>query len=68
MTVANRTEGTLEMSHPPETPPTIVREFDEHVCKICGCTDSRACITESGPCTWISKSDDGTGICSACFL
>lgn len=46
---------------------SVDREPDEHVCRICGCTDSRACVTESGPCAWISKSEDGTGICSACF-
>jgi hypothetical protein len=30
-------------------------------CRICGCTDSNACITEDGPCCWIWED-----LCSAC--
>jgi hypothetical protein len=28
-------------------------------CIICGCTEDRACITENGPCHWVSP-----GLCS----
>lgn len=30
-------------------------------CRVCGCTDDRACITALGPCHWI-----GADLCSAC--
>ena len=30
-------------------------------CRICGCTQNNACITNEGPCWWV-----GDGICSAC--
>ena len=30
-------------------------------CRVCGCTDDRACVTEFGPCHWIAKD-----LCSAC--
>lgn len=30
-------------------------------CRICGCTDDHACMTDEGPCYWIED-----GLCSAC--
>lgn len=30
-------------------------------CRVCGCTDSRACVTADGPCYWVEP-----GLCSAC--
>lgn len=30
-------------------------------CRICGCTDDQACVTEAGPCHWV-----GADLCSAC--
>lgn len=33
------------------------------VCKVCGCTDNRACLTEYGPCSWANDEED---LCSAC--
>lgn len=30
-------------------------------CKLCGCTDDRACMTPNGPCHWVKKD-----LCSAC--
>jgi len=33
------------------------------VCKVCGCTDDNACITEEGHCHWVMK-----GLCSACYI
>lgn len=30
-------------------------------CRLCGCTEQRACVTETGPCSWA-----GPGICTAC--
>lgn len=35
-------------------------------CRVCGCTDSAACDTITGPCAWRITYDDGTGICTAC--
>lgn len=32
-------------------------------CRVCGCTDDRACVTEAGPCSWVSAD-----LCSACSL
>ena len=33
------------------------------VCKICGCTDEEACMTDEGPCSWVIP-----GLCSACAV
>jgi hypothetical protein len=33
----------------------------EQTCEVCGCTDSRACMTDQGPCFWVAP-----GLCSAC--
>lgn len=33
----------------------------KRVCRICNCTDDNACVTEIGPCEWVT--DD---LCSAC--
>jgi hypothetical protein len=33
------------------------------VCERCGCDDDRACMTEHGPCHWVSTHPP---ICSAC--
>lgn len=30
-------------------------------CRVCGCTDDRACMTEHGPCSWVEAD-----LCSAC--
>jgi hypothetical protein len=30
-------------------------------CRVCGCTDDRACVTADGPCHWVEDS-----LCSAC--
>jgi hypothetical protein len=32
-------------------------------CKVCRCTDDRACLTEAGPCSWVSAR-----VCSGCTL
>ena len=37
------------------------------VCKICGCTDDNACITEEGPCSWAFNTQGGP-VCSACVF
>ena len=33
----------------------------ERACRVCGCTQDRACVTELGPCFWV----DAT-LCSGC--
>lgn len=38
---------------------------DRH-CLACGCTDSAACDTITGPCAWQTTYDDNTGTCTAC--
>lgn len=35
----------------------------EKSCKICGCTENHACVTEKGPCSWILPN-----LCSACAV
>lgn len=30
-------------------------------CRVCGCTDLAACVTEDGPCHWVAED-----LCSAC--
>ncbi len=36
------------------------------VCKICGCTEEQACLTDAGPCSWVmGKTKD---LCSACVI
>lgn len=39
---------------------------DVRVCRGCGCTDLKACMTLTGPCTWRVLYGDGTGLCSHC--
>lgn len=38
----------------------------EHRCRVCGCTDSNACVVDGQACHWIETSPDGSGLCSAC--
>lgn len=33
----------------------------ERSCRVCGCTDNFACITDVGPCHWVDYD-----LCSAC--
>lgn len=37
-------------------------------CRVCGCTERNACMTEEGPCFWLAEpgSQSGPGLCSAC--
>lgn len=35
--------------------------FDLRYCRVCGCSDSRACVTDRGPCWWVAED-----LCSAC--
>lgn len=35
-------------------------------CRGCGCTDSVACETITGPCAWQITYGDNTGICTGC--
>lgn len=34
-------------------------------CKVCGCTNDNACLTEHGPCWWAD--DFKQDLCSACI-
>ncbi len=31
------------------------------ICRVCGCTNDRACVTPDGPCYWVEPD-----LCSAC--
>lgn len=33
------------------------------VCRICGCTEEQACMTDAGPCSWVLKD-----LCSTCVI
>src|SRR5690349_5772136 len=33
----------------------------EQTCRVCGCTEDKACLTTAGPCWWVEP-----GLCSAC--
>jgi hypothetical protein len=37
--------------------------FSERKCKVCGCTENNACITDHGACYWINSREDH---CSGC--
>lgn len=34
-------------------------------CRVCGCTERNACMTEDGPCFWLGD-PDRDALCSAC--
>ena len=34
---------------------------NERRCRVCGCTESSACVTAAGPCHWVAED-----LCSAC--
>jgi hypothetical protein len=39
------------------------------ICRGCGCTDDRACITPAGPCAWVLMDVEiPTGVCSVCAV
>lgn len=42
------------------------RSLGDRQCRVCGCTDSAACQTITGPCAWRVTYADDTGICTAC--
>lgn len=33
----------------------------ERACRFCGCTETRACMTPTGPCAWVPTDD----VCTA---
>lgn len=37
--------------------------MNQRTCKLCGCTEDNACITDEGPCSWVLNN-----ICSACVI
>jgi hypothetical protein len=39
------------------------QDQDEDKCRVCGCTESRACVTEGVPCHWAEPD-----LCSACAV
>jgi hypothetical protein len=36
-------------------------------CKICGCTEEHACMTDNGPCSWAFETGKGS-VCTACIV
>jgi hypothetical protein len=36
-------------------------QYDTRYCRVCGCTDEKACMTPAGPCHWVD-----VDLCSAC--
>jgi len=38
-------------------------EIKNKKCRICGCDDDHACMTENGPCYWVEAD-----LCSACVV
>lgn len=50
----------------PKFNPVLERAYqheDPRSCVQCGCTDNQACMTEAGPCHWVSWD-----LCSACVI
>lgn len=39
----------------------FIREHWPRMCRVCGCTDHAACLTEDGPCSLVEED-----LCSAC--
>jgi hypothetical protein len=41
----------------------VFREFleSQRKCRVCGCTNDNACMTDKGPCSWVAPD-----LCSAC--
>jgi len=37
--------------------------MSERKCRVCGCTDERACETPAGPCFWVEPD-----LCSGCLM
>jgi len=43
-----------------QTDPEVARllggpDFVSRKCRVCGCTDTQACMTEDGPCFWLEE-------------
>ncbi|PMS91999.1 hypothetical protein C1T06_22785 [Vibrio parahaemolyticus] len=44
-----------------------IRPLVEAFCINCGCSDSKACVTDNGPCCWLKVDrKNGRGVCSNC--
>ncbi|HBN6266187.1 TPA: hypothetical protein L3N15_004168 [Vibrio parahaemolyticus] len=44
-----------------------IRPLTEVFCIGCGCSDSKACVTDNGPCHWLKLDrKNGRGVCSNC--
>ncbi len=41
--------------------PSPQKDWKDRVCRVCGCTYFRACVTPEGACTWVEED-----LCSAC--
>lgn len=39
----------------------------EKKCRVCGCTETHACMTDKGPCSWAYETRGGP-VCSACIV
>ncbi len=57
--VAERPNITCEEI--PALAPAGATTAGPRACRLCGCTDDRACMTEAGPCWWVEAD-----LCSAC--
>lgn len=46
---------------------SLMPQPERRICRGCGCTDHRACVTDAGPCHWVLLDvETPSGICSAC--
>ena len=40
---------------------TAKAKAKKRTCRVCGCTDEKACLTACGPCFWVTRN-----LCSGC--
>ncbi|MDM3928735.1 hypothetical protein [Mycobacterium intracellulare] len=50
----------------PDSEVTRIEWTYPRICRECGCTEYAACVTVDGPCGWLAKYGDNTGVCTEC--
>lgn len=60
-----KADGTPKVSKPvaKKKKPRRENQADPGKCRVCGCTEDQACMTDDGPCHW---ADESQTLCSGC--